>query len=642
MAQHEPTISRILQELAREYSTSISERTLFDRVLERRPSQAKDPYASIREKLRWDGTQVGWVRLGNSAVVPLRVVREGLKFRVSPTDNNYHHDQLTRSQLLPFVTPYDNNIRIIDRQGSLVATNSVHAREANFVPASAVVDLGDWFRRSGFLQGDTIIVTIITHEPLTLQLEREPYEAFRTDDVLRQESELLDGIVALVNRRRNDLIPAEDAILPIYARAEWRKHYPGRPWQQLVEHDQRLRLIDNLFIAGSSFRRPLDSFFETDEQRENEDARLMEAISAFQADLLASRRNDAEQGLWDGRAPRASTARVIFDTKERSTNIIFLEPVDTLQDHRQSIDDQLEQGGFDDNEWEDFDDDFDALDAGEMPDFDDMNEIEDLQVFMAENPALAEAAQKLMAALTPDEVDRLQQADSAEEAQHILAARFQKLMHEDPSLFSTLEIYQPSPREPFSNGQSNGGHFEGDPAIDPFMVTGWSAQAEEEEGDWEDFTAEHIPGDSAASREALARSAELAERFHQYLRSQGKSNSTASSRSNDVLLYADFLANYYSRNLSDGDYATLDEFLFFFYPRKVLNSSPRLARELCTSLKQFYAFLRTQNMADDAFAQAIWRRREQAARVIELYEHIDGDSPHFDRLFAHLFAPYTL
>ena len=44
---------------------------------------------------------------------------------------------------------------------------------------------------------------------------------------------------------------------------------------------------------------------------------------------------------------------------------------------------------------------------------------------------------------------------------------------------------------------------------------------------------------------------------------------------------------------------------------------------------------------DDSFAQAMWRRRDQAARTIELYDQIDGDSPQFERLFAHLFAPYT-
>jgi hypothetical protein len=66
------------------------------------------------------------------------------------------------------------------------------------------------------------------------------------------------------------------------------------------------------------------------------------------------------------------------------------------------------------------------------------------------------------------------------------------------------------------------------------------------------------------------------------------------------------------------------------------------ARELCTSLKQFYAFLRAERNIDDRFAREMWRRRDQAARVVDLYERIDADSPQFERLFVRLFAPYTV
>ena len=57
MEQSEPTISSILLELAAEYNGIVSEREVFERVLARRPSQAKDPYASIRNKLRYDAIE---------------------------------------------------------------------------------------------------------------------------------------------------------------------------------------------------------------------------------------------------------------------------------------------------------------------------------------------------------------------------------------------------------------------------------------------------------------------------------------------------------------------------------------------------------------------------------------------------------
>jgi hypothetical protein len=650
MAQHEPTISSILQELAEEYHTIVNERTLCERVLERRPSQAKDPYASIRDKLRWDGTHVGWIRLGGGDVIPLRILREGLTFRVIPDDEEYRTDQISRFRCAPFINVYDAHIRLEDEAGRAIDAKPLALRDPNYVPHNAKISLGDWFRRSGFEQGDSILVTIQSHTPLTLRLEREPMAAFRADDVLQHEHDLLEEVARLVARTRTNLISAEELILPIYARASWRTGYPSRPWQMLVENDRRLRLVDELFVASSSFRRPIDFLLEpeADQERDDNDAQLLTEIQEFQSQVMTSRRSDAAQGIWDGRAPRASTARVIFDTQAGTSTVVYLEPIDSLADHQSAIEENLAQGGYDDEGWEnalDDDDDDDDFEGFDGLDFDRLDQIDDLQEFMIENPQLAEAAQKLMAALTPEELERLQNTESTEEAQQILAQRFHRMLPSDPSLFGTLAPYtidlnehnegSPLNGPGHANGNSNGQQAETS-AIGE-LLDDW-----EDEDDWDALSAEHVPGESVASREALARSNELMERFYQYLRGQGKSEATATSRTSDLWVYADFLANYYSRGLAEGDYATLDECMFFFYPRKILNSSPRAAREMCTSIKQFYAFLRAHSTVDDSFAQAIWRRRDQAARVVELYEYIDGDSPQFERLFAHLFAPYTV
>ena len=84
MAQSEPTISSVLLELAEQYDGVVAEREILDRVLAVRPSRAKDPYASIRNKLRWEGVDNGWVRLGGGELIPLRVALKGLRFRVIP------------------------------------------------------------------------------------------------------------------------------------------------------------------------------------------------------------------------------------------------------------------------------------------------------------------------------------------------------------------------------------------------------------------------------------------------------------------------------------------------------------------------------------------------------------------------------
>ncbi|HWQ12281.1 MAG TPA: hypothetical protein VNL77_05745 [Roseiflexaceae bacterium] len=645
MTQHEPTISSILRELAEQYSGVVAEREILERVLAQRPSRAKNPYASIREKLRFEATTVGWVRLGGGELVPLRVVLDGLRFRVRPRAEEIASDMLLRVHLTPFVPLYRRDLRLEDASGRPLAVRELSLAPgagAPVPPSSPALDLGGWFRRSGFRPGDSVLATVTAVAPLTVRLEHEPAGAFRLDDVIQQDRELLDALAERVARSRGDAVAAEECVLPIYARAPWRTGYPGRPWSELAAADPRLRLMDGVFLAATGFRRAPDLPGHAAEH-DAADKELLEGIVRLQEELLASRRAAARSELWNGVAPRASTARVIPSAQTGIPMVVYLEPVNALEDHSARIEERLARGGYDEEGWSEAyadapdydpgasfaseldDDEFDedALDTDPLFQVD---EIDDLRVFMEENPALAEAAQKLMAALTPDEVERLQRADAPEEVRNILAARFHKLLPHEPSLFATLVPYSPDDAE-----DDEGLGLVGDVL---FAV----------DDDWdEELEDDGLPDENelSPSDSALERSSELMERFYQHLLASGKSESTAAARTGDLWTYADFLANYYDRTLAEGDYATLDECLFFFYPRKVLNSAPRAAREMCTSIKQFYAFLRAEGGPDDTFAREMWRRRDQAARVVELYQAIDGESPQFERLFARLFAPYT-
>jgi hypothetical protein len=399
-----------------------------------------------------------------------------------------------------------------------------------------------------------------------------------------------------------------------------------------------------MYLADSSFRRPLDILFgdQQQEQRwQEQDRELLDQINAFQAELLVSRRDAAMRGIWNGVAPRASTGRMIFDMREGTSQVIHPGTVDALTDHTAEIEQRVERGDFADEEW---DEEFDPEELEDLEldsDFEgdelfDIENIEDMQTFMEQNPTLVEATQKLMASLSPAEVEALQAAETPDQVQRILTSHLNKLLGRDPALFNELTPILPTAQ---SNGNGNGnGHGpEHDDLLAIEAETEWVDEDDDEswEEDEEDDQLEAVS-------QVIERSNEWMERFYQSQLAQGKSESTAASRTGDLWIYADFLSSYYNRNLEEGDYATLDECLFFFYPRKVLNNSPRAAREICTSIKQFYAFLRAEGtIKDDSFAQAIWRRRDQAARTVELYDRIDGDSPQFERLFAHLFAPYT-
>jgi len=416
MTQSEPTISSILLELADQYDGIVAERAVLDRVLERRPSQAKDPYASIRNILRYESFESGWVRLGGGKLIPRRIALQGLRFRVIPSDDEFAADLLARSWLMPFVSLRIQKIQLQDAAGRPIPTKRASLPNSGnrFIFFSGeALSLDRWFSQTRFEPGDSILVTIVQTDPMTLRLEREPAAEFRSGEVIAQDNELIDEIAAQVARNRSNMQFSEDLVLPIYARSEWRSRYPGRPWQQLVEADRRLRLLDGLYISDRSFRRPLDLLMGDKQQEqdwEEEDRELLNEITTFQTTLLASRREAAERGLWNGIAPRASTGQVIFDMREGTSQVIYPGVVDALIDHTEEIEQRVERGDFADEEW---DDDIDADELGELDfdsDFDgddellDIEDIEDMQAFMDENPALVEATQKLMSSLSQAEI----------------------------------------------------------------------------------------------------------------------------------------------------------------------------------------------------------------------------------------------
>ncbi len=638
MAQREPTIASILLELAGEYDDVVAEREIYERVLQRRPSQARDPYASIRVRLRFGANEVGWVRLGDGKLLPLHVALTGLRFRVAPGPHEMATGLLLRTHLFPFVSPVQDDLVLKDANGTLIpfTFGSIELVDDLFGPfTQSAIDIGDWMRREFMFDGDTILVTVEQMAPLTLRLQADHAPLTRSADVIRQEQELIDGIAGRVMSSRSLPISAADVVLPVFARAAWRTTYAGRSWQELVANDPRLRLINGTLLSDRTYRTLADIFGDQDSGVwETHDSELLAAIDVLQRELLESRREAAAQELWNGIAPRASTARVVFDTRSGETTVVQLEPIDALQDYSDQIEERLRKGEYDHDAWT-LTDDEDGLFAAADLDDDDLSLIDDLRAFIAERPELLAAARQLMAGLSPEEIERLHSTENIEEIQHILATCFHRMLPENPQLFATLVPYVASDT---TSPDFNGGPPELEDVADDDEISTLDEEWDDDSEEWdEEFDEQLTPND-----EALAVSHELMERFYAFLLAQGKSEATAASRTGDLWIYADFLASYYAQTLAEGNYATLDECLFFFYPRRVANSSPRGARELCTSLKQFYAFLRTERNIDDRFAREMWRRRDQVARVVDLYEQIDADSPQFSRLFVRLFAPYTM
>lgn len=598
MTHNEPTIASILRHLSGEYDGPVEERRVLERVLEQRPSSAKNPFATIRERLRWDGLTLGWLRLSRSQLVPLRVALQGLRFRCLPRPRDVEAGLLPLVHLQPFAGLRSYDCALRDAAGDplpLVHPEAEQGRDA----ALPAFDLRAWYARTGFRAGDSIAVTVASAQPLVLRVERERRDEFRAQAVAHQDAELLEAIVERVRRSQAALIPCDEVVLPIFATAPWRDAYPGSPWQHLVVADGRLQLVDDIFLTSQRLASlhlfGSDEVFESPPAAERDprsaDAALLAEIETLQRDLRRARQIDAEAGLWSGQVQRASAA---FGAVE--------------DDLRRPL-----FGGLDDiseGSWE-IDEPWDPSDS-----FD-----EDL-IDPTDPATLIAARDRMLELIPPTDVARLSQA-RPEEAEVILAGHLNMLLSKAPELFPRIDIVPPDDDDAAGR--------------DSTLSTDWQEV-------WDDDEVDDLGDDleDEEATDAFARSGDLIGQFYDYLLEMGKSETTARGRGRALNVYADFLASYYGRSLAEGDYATLDECLFYYYPRRVMNTSARQVREICTALKQLYAFLKQRGVVgDDRFAEALWRRRDQAARVIEIYDRISSDSPSFELLFERLFQPYT-
>ena len=605
MTQREATIAGILRRLAGEYQGPVEERQLLERVLEQRPSSAKNPFATIRERLRWDGLTLGWLRLSRVQLIPLRIALEGLRFRCIPRPRDLIAGLLPLAHLQPFWGACGATCRLCDLHG--LPLDTIPLVEGGVRSSSLpAVNCHAWYARVGFYAGDSVIVTVTTVEPLTLTIEHEPQRLFAPTAVAAQDAELLEAIVERVRRAHATLIPCNEIILPIFATAPWRTTYPGTPWQQLVIGDGRLRLVDDLFLTSRQLG-PLqivdsEEIFEAHPPfpttNDDRDHALLAEIEALQKELSRSRQLDAEAGIWSGEIKRTSA---LFGQFDELHLLPYARP--------ENLDDQQDELILDlDAEWSS------GGDGTELA---------------VDQETLHQAQARMHQLLPQDVVVRLQGA-RPEEAELIIAQHLNMLLARAPELFPRIDHLTVSGDSDLPKRTS------AEEWPDPWIDDDDDDDDNDDAIDLDEF---FDPDDSSA---LLARSNDLLRQFYDYLLETGKRVATARMRSRALLVYAEFLASYYGRTLAEGDYAILDEYLFFHYPYRVLKSSARQVRNICTALKQFYTFLVQRGVIGDArFAEAIWRRRNQAAHVVEIYDRIASDSPSFDLLFAQLFQPYT-
>lgn len=104
-------------------------------------------------------------------------------------------------------------------------------------------------------------------------------------------------------------------------------------------------------------------------------------------------------------------------------------------------------------------------------------------------------------------------------------------------------------------------------------------------------------------------------------------------------LFASYMAEHQGLSVMDTDFDALYEFFFWWYPRQCGDASPELTETLFGSLQDFFQFLVDKGaLSDTAAVDDFWGYRDDALRLLALYEQLDPESPYFEEQFDALFG----
>ncbi|WP_448338266.1 hypothetical protein [Chloroflexus aurantiacus] len=621
------TIAQALRILATEVDKPMRVAQLCDLINERWSIRfAAD---SVRSYLKNDYAHLGWLRINQSQYLPLRVALEGIQFRCWPNQQHIASGSIPLILLYPFVSRVEDSITCIyDEEKKTLAVISLR----DDVDSYRVVKLQKWFQKRHFAPGDSIIVKI-HYQQIGVRLEQHLYFTheraadFRAQAVINQERELIEAAVEQYRKLgRNQITPSDQIVLSAIAGKPWRTSYPGRPWQYLLHADGRLALIsDGLLVqstglqvsSGGALHQPATINSDTTAQWSqppvdskptipssasasrkatvsspaDQRAKILAEITALQQEIQRSREQDRQSGIWNGML--TSRSREADREEEANQEDEFL--------------------------------------------MDDLDDLVNYFFFNWQYAVLREAdriSARLNEVLPSEVKQRLAKAEP-EEVEGILSSQLPYLFQKAPDLFPRIDLPTSSLPKSLDTSFNQQQNLEevGFEISDDWDDDFWDTELDEDD----------IEDEMEDDRyfQLIDQSMTLINLYIDYLQETGKKLSTARNYARPPRLYADFLASFYERSLDQGDYATLDEFLFYYYPYHYAYSSGSEVRELCIALRRFYAFLKERGLIDsDQFAEAMWQRRFQAAKLANLYRQLVDKYADQTDLVEQLFAPY--
>jgi hypothetical protein len=588
MAHGEPPVYDLMRQLARESADVLTEQEFLARIIERDGAIGVEDHRHVLAALRGDALHYGWVALSASLYVPHRVVIDGATLRCRPTVTEVRDGLLNAEHFFPFLTADQlKSSELRDRRRALLPLRWL-ARSGG-----AALQLTEWYRWADYRSGDSILVRInLESGRIVLELRHEPATDWRVEPSRDADRGLAACLLQTVADGELNGRPRRMILLAGHYLFAGRSGYPGTPYGQLAEQYGLLRALTPVNAD--------EALLQLEDRLERRMHEARERVQALAARSEAARRADRQAGIWDG-AFRSAIA-------ERLSRINWSAAAEPPL-----------SGGTDTD--------------GEV----------------AQRLAEPQLRQRVLQALPPEAAADLRRAD-AQQTERIVLGHLNYLLSRDRSLFPLLEPIPMAERLRHLDQLAVAELADSDDDADDTTAAlfgdadvGLRAPfADDEDDDDDEDFAESIDLYELARDSSYA----LITDYANHLLESGRSERNATQHVTALLGLADYLADTFALSIESADYATLDEYLFLYYPAYVapFRTARRIEQEirlLCTALRQCFAYLRTTGRVDDVrFVLAIWRRRAEAAAHSTLVRELRGNPP-FSTLIPLLFDVYT-
>lgn len=265
------TRGEAIHQVAAQLDGPISMDEFLDRVLEIKPSTAKNPKSGLKQLIRFEHLGIDLLIIDRETLVSMHQAMEGVHFRIPLTRQEIERGWLFVDLAFQYMKPSGlavEDFHLEEVNGHSIPVNPEKYKTKVKTPwgyweeEQTVLDLEWWFKKHGLRRGDSLLVTILDWRTGHYRLEPESSRSRQQhrDEIHKGNQTLADRLFQELENANDEFIRGRVAIPSAYYHLKDTLEYPPDHWHEILEKDPRMRLAI-ADIHYSDWESPIDRLF---------------------------------------------------------------------------------------------------------------------------------------------------------------------------------------------------------------------------------------------------------------------------------------------------------------------------------------------------------------------------------------------